>query len=148
MSSRPFLCIWNMYFHQQRCTNKISNQKSKRFLNSSIIVGFPKYFLSIFVIGGDTLFSALNIEIKDFYFVRRKNRSPLRAACTHLYILLHIIVCVFILQAAGCNHAATNSVVSYINKTHTYVRIHIVMISSCEFSTICKSIHHCVSPKQ
>ena len=27
MSSRPFLCILSMYFYQQRCTNKISNQK-------------------------------------------------------------------------------------------------------------------------
>ena len=22
-SSRPFLCIWNMYYHQQRCDHKI-----------------------------------------------------------------------------------------------------------------------------
>ena len=26
-SSRPFLCRWNMYYKQQRCTNKISNPK-------------------------------------------------------------------------------------------------------------------------
>ena len=27
MSSRPFLCTWNMYYYQQRCVYKISNQK-------------------------------------------------------------------------------------------------------------------------
>ena len=61
-----------MYFYQQRCTNKISNQKSKHFLNPSIIVGFPEYFLFIFVIGGDTPFCAFGYEIIDFYLTRKK----------------------------------------------------------------------------
>ena len=125
MSSRPFLCTWNMYYYQQRCVYKISNQKiphvniitpikssiiyihnrivppymtfvvmttynhwgvSKiyfqnimcnvtridKFLNSSIIVGFPKYFLSIFPLGGDTPFCAFGYEIIDFYLTRKK----------------------------------------------------------------------------
>ena len=31
ISRRTFLCIWNMYFHQQRCLYKISNQKIPHF---------------------------------------------------------------------------------------------------------------------
>ena len=149
---------------------------------------FPEYFLSIFVIGGDTPFCAFGYEIIDFYLTRKKTGRRYVRCLFNYTILLHIIVYVFILQAAGCyspnpcfliwqnqkhngrsytktsddistnrrnesltsivHHAATNSVVLYINITHPYVRIHIVTISSCEFSTIYKSIHHCVFPKQ
>ena len=62
-------------------------------------------------------------------------------------IVLHIIVYVFILQAAECNHAATNSVILYKIKTHTYVLIHLVIFTSYKIYAIYKSTHHSASPK-
>ena len=72
MSSRHISRPCNLQPHQQRYANKISNQKSKQFLNPYIIVCFPKYFLFIFVIGGDTPFCAFGYEIIDFYLIRKK----------------------------------------------------------------------------
>ena len=51
---------------------KFRTKNLKQFLNSSIIVGFPKYFLSIFPLGGDTPFCAFGYEIIDFYLTRKK----------------------------------------------------------------------------
>ena len=51
---------------------KYRTKKYEQFLNPYIIVCFPEYFLSIFVIGGDTPFCAFGYEIIDFYLTRKK----------------------------------------------------------------------------
>ena len=62
-------------------------------------------------------------------------------------IVLHIIVYALILQAAECNHAATNSVILYETKIHTYIHIHLVIFTSYKIYAIYKSTHHSASSK-
>lgn len=54
-------------------------------------------------------------------------------------IALDIIVYIFILQAAECDHAATNSVILYKTKSHTYIHIHLVIFTTYKTFTIYKS---------
>ena len=42
-SSRPFLCTYNMYYYQQRCPHKTSNQKS---INTYLLKTYPQNFQS------------------------------------------------------------------------------------------------------
>ena len=107
---------------------KISPQKPISFFNQPIIVCFQKSPPPIFPLGGDTPFYAFGYEIEDFYLTRKKKRSPLRAAYKICIAILIIHVCLAILLAAECNHAATNSVILYINRTHSYIRIHMATL--------------------
>ena len=126
MSSRHICPICNLHPHQQWCVHKISNSKTFaaiRFSPHSI----TKSQISISCIGKTG---------------RRYGRRLF-----NYKIVLHIIVYVFILQAAECNHAATNSVILYKIKTHTYVLIHLVIFTSYKIYAIYKSTHHSASPK-
>ena len=126
MSSRHICPICNLHPHQQWCVHKISNSKT---------------FAAIH------LFISSHKEIKDFCSMDKKTGRRYGRRLFNYKIVLHIIVYVFILQAAECNHAATNSVILYKTKSHTYVHIHLVIFTSYKIYAIYKSTHNSASPK-
>ena len=89
----------------------------------------------IFPLGGDTPFFAFGYEIKDFYLTRKNTGRRYGRRLFYSIFKLFIHVCLSILQAAECNHAATNSVTSYVNKTHTYIRFHMATLFAYIFYT-------------
>ena len=92
-------------------------------------------------------------------FLRSMTKSQISISCIekpvvatygvqNYKIALDIIVYIFILQAAECDHAATNSVILYKTKSHTYIHIHLVIFTTYKTFTIYKSTHHCAFPKK
>ena len=72
MSSRPFLCKRNMYYHQQRCVDKIYSTKTQTKFHTTHQYVFSKLSPHLFYLGGDTPFYAFGYEIEDFYLTRKK----------------------------------------------------------------------------
>ena len=76
-SRRPFLCIWNMYYYQQRCVDIILNQKY-HIPNQSIIVCAPErngalHCAAHFCVNGICIFTNNVVFIK----YRTQNLTPI-----------------------------------------------------------------------
>ena len=78
-----------------------------------------------------------NLKLLSYFLFLRIKHTP--KSIIHMYLP--------ILHAAECNHAATNSVILYINRTHEYIHTHIVIFNPYKIFTIYKFTHHCTSSK-
>ena len=72
MSSRPFLCILNMYYYQQRCAYIISKQKPKQFLNPPIIMCSQNMPHTFSLLAAIHLFISSHNEIEEFCSMDKK----------------------------------------------------------------------------
>ena len=118
-SSRHISRPCNLQPHQQRCANKISNPKPQynfhTYIRNTTSPKFPQKFSLLAAIH---LFARSVTKSK----ISTSPAKKLVAATDGVYLILFfksfIRIYLPILQAAECNHAATNSVILYINKTH------------------------------